>query len=402
MKHRLVVLGLSAGLLGFVVGSLDPLSADRSRSDQATATPALGVRVIADLLAGRDYFGVVQRAAMDCMGQVAYLATPSTLYRVENGQAQPLAERPEENARLQLAPGGGMFAWLLPEPAVQGLYTVRLMQIPDRRLAELRLAAFPFGFAALYLGFEGKLIVTASPLDDWHGFQGRVQYTFWDTQGMVLKEVVFPTHQLGVLDPSGTSILFLGQAEAVAFSAAGDELWRLPGRFRKAAIADSGRFALLNPAASDAIDQVHVFSGPGQPLVIRVATPVHHLVATPDGSEAVIVGDAGRYFSFDRASGTAQEAPPLPLGGTFYVMDAEFVDADSLAFGVLQRVGQPPNVTWPTATIAILDRGGRLAFQRDFPVEEPSASEPAIDLTFGGCSFVGFTHDNTIIAAFER
>jgi hypothetical protein len=355
--------------------------------------------VVWELFTDEDYRGPVQRGVVSPAGEVAYLATMATLYQVGDGEAWPIAERPEEEARLALAPGGGVYAWLIPEPDWQGLFFVRLMDISGEQLAELQLEEFPYGFGALYLGFEGNLIVTASPVDDWESLEGRFQYTFWNQEGEALDSVIRPGRQIGLLDPSGTAILLLGEQEATAFSASGKQLWQLSGHFRKGAIAGDGNFALLNPASREAIDQVFIYDGSGDPTIVYMPTPVHDLTVAPDGSLAVVVGDQGRYFYLELASADLQEGPPLPFDGTFYISDAEFVNIKTLALGVIHRAGEPPQYIWPSGTIIVVDREGGVAFQKEFDIREPIAFVPAIDVDFDGQFFIGFTQDTTILVS---
>jgi hypothetical protein len=354
-------------------------------------------KVVWELFTDQDYVGPVQRGVVDAAGEVVYLATMATLYRVEGEKVEVIGKRPEEEAHLLLAPGGELYAWLIPEPNWQGLFSVHLMDLSGEQLAELWLEEFPYGFSALHLGFQGNLIVTVSPLDDWQGIEGRFQYTFWNREGKMLNMVILPSRQLGVLDPAGTTILLLGEEEATAFSASGEKLWQLSGQFRKAAMAENGALALLNPASREAIDQVFVYKGTGKPTVVQVPTPVHGLTVVPDGSLAVVVGDQGRYFYLDPATIKLEEGPSLPLEGTFYIFDAESVDAETLALGVLHRVGEPPEDTWADGTIIVIDREGKVAFQKGFPIREPIASVPAIDVAFGDQFFVGYTQDTTIL-----
>lgn len=393
MKSKVALpLVISAVLVILVAGC-----ASRTRTPTPTPTPEEPVagQVVWQLFTDQDYSGPVQRGAV--AGEVVYLATMATLYEVKDNVVRVIGERPDEEARLALAPGGEVYACLIHNPDWHGLFSILLMDIPGRRLAKLRLEEFPYGFGALYLGFQGNLIVTASPLDDWQGLDGRFQYTFWSLEGKVLDTVILTGQQLGVLDPSGMAILLLGEEGATAFSASGKGLWRFPGQFRKAAIAKNGGLALLNPASREAIDRVFIYDGSGEPTIVHVPTPVHNLIAVPDGSLAVIVGDQGRYYYLDPVTADLQEGPLLPLEGTFYIFDAEFVDDETLALGVLRRAGKPPEHTWPDGSIIVVDREGNIAFQKTFSIREPIASVPAIDVAFGDQFVVGYTQDTTIL-----
>jgi len=361
----------------------------------ATETP-VAASVIWQLFTDEDYVGPVQRAAVAEDGRTVYLATTATLYEVQGGAVQMLAQRPEEEARLALAPGGEVYAWLIPDSEWQGLFYVRLMDMSGQQLAELQLDEFPQGFGGLYLGFQGGLILTVSPLDDWEGVSGEFLYAFWGRDGERLADIVLP-RQLGFPDPNGTAILLLDQEEAVAYSSSGEELWRLSGQYRAAALAQDGNLALLNPDATAAIDEVHIFTGGDEPTVVQIATPVHDMILVPDGSRALIVGDQGRYWYLDPLSADLQEGPPLPYGQSFYISDAEFLSDDVVALSGLHREGQPPNHTWPSGTIVVLDQTGAEFFEQSFDIREPLAHIPAIDVTFGQSLFVGYTEDTTIL-----
>lgn len=345
----------------------------------------------------RDYWGPVQRGTVNSKGEVVHLATPATLYEVKKGKVKTLAERPEEDARLALAPGGGVYAWLIPQPTRQGLFFVRLMHISGRKIADLMLKEFPYGFGSLYFGFQGKLIVTVSPLDGWQGLGGRFQYSFWDRQGRLLKNIVLKGIGSGTLDARGDAILILGEREATAFSNSGNEIWRHKGKFRKAAIARSGKFALLNPASQKHINQVHILNGSGEATVVTIPTPVHKLVINPDTLLGIVIGDKGRYFYLDPKTADLKEGPKLPLIDTFYIFDAEFIDTKVLALGILHRVGEPPKENWPKGTIIIIDLDGKIVFQKDFSIQMATSSVPSIDITYGSQFLLGFTNETTIL-----
>ncbi len=248
-----------------------------------TLPQAVTARVVWQLVTDQDYVGPVRRGVVDELAGAAYLATRATLYHVAAGQVQPIAQRPEEEAQMAIAPGGGLYAWMIPRSEWQGLFFIRLLDMSGQQLAELRLDDFPYGFGTLYLGFQGRLILTASPLDDWQGLSGRFRYTFWSREGDELASMDLPRH-VGFPDPSGTAIVLLGEEEAISFSASGQELWRLPGQFRNAASSQDGNLAVLNSA--EAIEQVLISDGAGEPSVVTLPTPVHDLRMVPDGSAA--------------------------------------------------------------------------------------------------------------------
>jgi hypothetical protein len=87
---------------------------ERNRS---LATPEFHGEVVWRLSTDEEnsYRGPVQRGAFDSERKVTYLATMATLYRVRDRRVEPV-QSPEKEARLALAPGGGVYAWMLPHP----------------------------------------------------------------------------------------------------------------------------------------------------------------------------------------------------------------------------------------------------------------------------------------------
>lgn len=368
----------------------------------APGRAAKGAERVWELQNQRDLSGAVQSASFDADHRTAYLATLANLYEVRDGKAASIAKPPAPDAQMQLAPGGKIYAWLVPDEKAQGLYLVHLMDTTGARLAELRLGESPYGFGALILGFEGRLIVTVTPLDDWQGVHGRFQYTFWSRDGRELGKVIHPEREIPIAGEDGESFLLLGEKQAAAFSPEGKLLWRADGRFRKGTIARRGGLALLNPAPREAIDQVHVFTGSGRPAVIKMPTPVHHLRIAPDGSVAVVGGDRGRYFYLDPASGKVVEGARLPFKTEVFLSDIKLVGRDTLAIGVLQRQGDPPRHTWPRGAVVVITRAGKVLFRAEYPIREPLASRPAVDATFGVPVVVAFTLDATALIKLGR
>lgn len=359
-------------------------------------------KVVWELLTSRDFSGPVQKAAAEADGRTAYLATMTTLYEVKDGKTRIIAEQPEKESRLALAPGGGVYAYLTPNPAWRGLFSARLFDIMGKKLTDLQLKEFPHGFGALYLGFRGNVIVTSSPLDDWQGLGGRFQFAFWSRQGEALGKVVVEGRHSVALDPSGESILLIGDKEATAFSSSGKELWRLAGSFRKAAIAKGGAVALLNPASAKEIDRVLIFKGSGEPTVVHAPTPVHGLALSADGSSAAVIGDRGRYFFLDLSKADLKEGPRLKVEGAFYIFNAEFMDSGVLALGLLRRSGEPPRETWPYGGILAVDAKGDVLLRKEFPVRQATASMPAIDVTFGSRHIIGYTNEMAVLMELKK
>lgn len=370
--------------------------------NHSLATPDLHGEVVWCLVTDKDYLGPVQSSAVDPEGKVTYLATTATLYAVKSGKVEVLSKRPEKEARVALAPGGGVYAWLLPHSYGHGLFYVRLFDISGNELGDLKLDGPPYGFSTLYLGTRGKLILTASPLDDWHGIKGRHQFNFWDKGGKMLRKVVLSGKQAGIVGADGEMILLLGEQKATAFSASGRELRQLRGRYRKAAVAKEGKLALLNPSSPGKIKEVHIYKAEGDPMIVDMPTPVHDLVLTPDGSRAVVVGDQGRYFLLDPSTGNYQEGARLPFEGAFYIMDVKFVDPNTLAMGILHREGEPPKVTWPRGSLLVTDLKGKVIFREDLLIQRATAGEPQMDVAFGSRFIVGYTKEKTLLIALRQ
>jgi len=337
----------------------------------------------------------VQRAAIDPELHTVRLATRGNLYKMEKKAAQPVTKGPAPNAQLVLAPGGLVYAWLVPAGGPAQLWDIHLRSISDDFLAKLKPEEAPHGFGAIYLGFRGKLIVTVTPIDDWQGIHGRFRYTFWNLKGRALNVLIRPTCETGIMATDGKSFLLLGREEAAAYSPSGKQLWRLKGRYRNGAIAGDGYLALLNPSSRKQLNQVVVFSGSGKPAVLDMPTPVHHLVLAPDGS-AVVGGDRGRYFFLDPAKARFKEGKRLPFDAELFLSELGFVDHDTLAIGVLQREGDPPRHSWPRGGLAIVKRSGEILFRKEYPISRPISSRPAVNMTFDVPIVIGFTLDMTV------
>ena len=371
----------------------------------------------------KHYQGQIRRGAVDAQGRITHLATRAALYEIQMEEGQPrvrtISKKPEKGERLVLAPGGEVYAWLIPHPSSRGLFFVRLFNISGNKIAELNLRKPPYGFGELYLGFQGKLIVTATPLDDWEGIRGRFKFAFWKKDGTMLYDVDLNGRQMGVLDPTGEAILLLGDEKAIAFSQEGNELWRHSGKFRKAAIAQKGNLVLLNPKSlreikeDKEIKRVLIGTPKDKQLRVReveVPTPgvlppglptqVHGLTLAADGSSAVVVGDQGRYFDIDLLKGNWQERKPLsevlPLfDGTSDIFHSEFVNSKkTLALGIQHRTSKG---TWPKCTIIITDQNGNALIRKEFPIREPTSFIPIIDVTFGSQFIIGSAQDSAVL-----
>jgi hypothetical protein len=344
--------------------------------------------------AGSDYQGSVQGIAFDRSGD-AWMATRQTLYRVQGGRVQAVAAARSRGTQLALAPGGRFYAWLVPDNVPGGLFTVQLVEIPDKPIAEIRLPDYPYGFGALYLGGAGQLIVTVTPLDNREGIGSAFQYFFWSSKGRLLSSVALPGRRVGVVDAGGTALLLLGESDAIAFDKDGKQLWKLDGSFRKAALAANGTIALLNPSQENAISEVHVYRND---TLTRVAmsSPVHDLALTADGSDGAVAIDRGQLAfltprSCEQRQCSLRPVSPLPVAGTFYISEMRFVDAKTLAVGVIQRTGASPPYTYPAGGILVVTDAGRVAFNSPVTLVQPSPGRPLIDVTYGVRAFAART-----------
>ncbi|MBI3187077.1 MAG: hypothetical protein HYZ31_04275 [Gammaproteobacteria bacterium] len=325
-----------------------------------------------------------------------YLTDTKNLYNIREGKPLLVAKTPQDDAYLQLAPGGKVYAWLVPNPAWQGLSSIQLMSMPYKKVSELHLDEFPYGFGALILGYEGNIIVGVSPLDDWQGLTGRFQFTFYNREGKLLKKLILPKPYTWVLDPLGNALLLLGTDDAIAFDATGERLWQINGRFRKAAIADAGKLALLNPVTHDDIDKVLIYTGLDKPVSLQLPTPVHQLSLTPDGKLGVIVGDKARYFLMDTHNKKLDEGAKLDLPGVSFISDIQILNKNTFAIGLLHRSGEPPLHTWTTGSIVTVDRDGRVIFKKSFMIRKPLAAFPSITTRYDTKMFIGRTVDEAV------
>jgi len=400
MKKLLLLVFSIFAVTGYIIGCANHL----------LASPRPEGRVVWELTRDDKHFidkhypGQVLRGAVDAERQITYLATRAGLYAIQMEEGRPkvqhiLEKHLGKGERLVLAPGGGVYASLIPHPSSRGLFSARLFNIRRNQIGgmtELSPREPPDGFSALYLGFQGKLIVTETPLDDWEGIRGRFKFTFWKRDGSMLYAVDLNGRHTAILGPSGEAILLLGDKEALAYSPERKEPRRYSGKFGKAAIvkSESGSIALLNPSSPEEIRQVQIFRSSSEPVKIQLPTPVHRLTLAPDGSSAVVIGDQGRYFYLDPRAGTWREGKRLPFDDSFYIFDSKFVDSRTLALAVQHRT---PKATWEKPTIIIIDQNGNPLFQREFQIRQATSSIPRIDVTFRSRFIVGFTEDTAIL-----
>ena len=354
-------------------------------------------KLIWEVFTGENLLSPVQRAAIDPEDGTVLLATFGNLYAAKDGLFRPVLQPPTSDARFGLAPGGKLSAWLIPVEGEEPYWDVYIRDLSSSLQIQLKPQEVPKGFGGLYLGYQGNIIVTFTPLDDWRGIKGRYRFTFWSRDGQPLAKVIRPTRELCILASDGSSLMLLGEKEASAYSSKGEKLWCVEGNFRKGALARDGKIALLNPSTVKELNQVLIVHGPDKVQKQEIPTPVHHLQLTHDGFAAVVGGDRGRYFYLDPKGGRFKEGNRLPFDREIFITDIEFIDNETLAIGVLQREGDPPKHTWQMGGVAVINREGKILFRKEFNIEEPYASRPALDVAFGKAAFIGFTMDRTFL-----
>jgi hypothetical protein len=367
----------------------------------ALARPSL----VAELVRDRDYEGAVQSVVFDASGD-AWMATRQALYRVRDGKSQRVDAAAGKYDQLALAPGGGLYARLVAGRGQGGLFTVELVQIPQKPIAKLRLPDFPFGFKAVYLGRAGRLIVTVSPLDGPERLDGDFLYVFWSGEGKILAKVTLEGLRSGVVDVGGDALLLLGGSDAIAFSRVGKQLWKLDGKFRNGVLAASGTVALLNPAAKKSIREVHVFqNGTVTPLTMR--SPVYDLALAADGSDGAVAIDEGELFfvtprSCERQQCALRAASRLPIEGTFLISAMRFTGPTTVAIGVINRVGATSPFTYPSAAALAVNTSGKVLFRTGVTLEQPATWAPSIDVTYGVQFFAAHTQQRALIVRLDR
>lgn len=362
-------------------------------------------KVLYEFQVGRDYDGPVQRVAFDRSGN-SWISTPRVLYRVEGGKLKVTDFGATADTQLALAPTGGLYAWLVNGNAPGGLFTVELWKFPKKKIGVLRLPEFPYGFGTLYLGGAGELIVTATPLASAEGLGGDFLYAFWSSNGKLIGTTRLAGPRNGVVDADGSALLLLGESDAIAFRRDGTQLWKLDGSFRKGALASKGMTALLNPAQRHAIDEVHVYRN-GRVTPVKLPAPIHDLALTPDGSEGAVAIDQGKLFfvaprSCEARSCKLRAGASLPVTGTHYISAVHFLDAKTIAVGVFQATGTPPNETFDTGAIFTMTTTGQVKLIKPIKLAQPATWSPLIDVTYGVLDFAAYTPEMAVFVRLDR
>lgn len=352
---------------------------------------AVGVSAQKELRTGIDFRAPIMRAAVLGPDDLV-LATHAELYRVRGGQASLAVRQIAPNARLVLAPGGRVYAWVRAEGEPHRVNTQILLRKVDGGEGPTLNVTKVAGEAEVILGSDGNLILTRAPEVDWEGRFGNFRYTFWNADGRELRSLSLPYGPV-VLASDGSAVVILTSEGAHAFAPSGETLWRVDGRYRKAALSSGGRVALLNPADVKSIQQIHVVTNGQRARSIELATPVHHLAITAEGRNAAVAGDKGRYFFLDTQTTRMREGKALPRErDTPYIFDLELAeDGRVILLGVLHQTKDTPR--WPRASVIAMRANGRVAFSRTVGVNDPTANEPSIDIRPGDAAFVAYTRD---------
>lgn len=351
-----------------------------------------------DLFAPADFQGLVRRTIVD-QGGMAWIATTKSLFKVSHGIAVEVESVSGPDSRITLMPGGDLYASLAAEKSGQFGVQLRDLNNPGQVVSNLGAAGLTQGFTSLHVGYRGRIIVTATPLQNAEGLSGIFQFAFWSRSGGLLGSVKLEGPRTGIVDETGDAILLLGPSETLAFDRNGTELWRVPGSFRKGVLADGGSLALLNP--SDAIDEIHVVKS-GAVTVVSLPGPVHELAATPDGSLAAIATDGGNVSfimtgSCGASSCAIQPMPALPLGGTHYITAIKFIDRATLALGSIEATGSAPNLSYDRAYVIVAGTDGQVKFRHSMKLAPNAGWSPLLDVTFNDTKFSAYTQDAVFV-----
>ena len=376
----------SAALGGLLACSLVP--------SPATAQPTLAD----DFYAPGDFQGRVRSVVVDRHG-VPWIATTQSLFKVSHGMANNVENVGGPDSRLTLMPGGDLYASLAALKSGRFGVQLRNLNNPGQVIANLGAPTVARGFTTLHAGFRGAVIVTATPLQYAEGLRGVFQYAFWSSHGILLGSAKLDGPQTGVVDEAGEAILLLGQSEAIAFDNRGNELWRVSGSYRKGVLAGRGSLAILNPSA--AINEIHVVRS-GAVTVVTLPGPVHELAATPDGSLAAIATDRGGVSfittgSCSAASCPVQSMPALPFGGTYYISAIKFIDRATIALGIIEASGSPPNESFDRGYVVVAGTDGQVQFRHAMRLAPLAGWSPLLDVTFGERVFSAYTHDAVFV-----
>jgi hypothetical protein len=373
----------------------------------ATSAPPTRVAQVDEFELGTDYQGAVQRVAFDASGN-AWIVTTRTLYRATGGTLEAIDTVAVRSDKLSIAPAGSRYVKLTQGEAPASLFTGELVETPKKPVAKLRLNEFPHGFVSIFLGGDGRLIVTISPLQDPEGLRGDFLYVFWSRDGNELARVVLDKRLAPVVDVTGEAILLMGETDAIAFRNDGQRLWKLDGRYRAGALAGKGTIALLNPAEQRGISEVRVYDN-GRLTSVGTAAPVSALALTADGSMGAVGLTTGEVHVVSPPSCDTTTCKPLrKVMGldeslTYAVTSLRFVDTKVLAIGRIQGEGPEPQVVYRGAeVVATTIDSSQALFRRVLPLDQPATWSPTLDATFGLRTFAAYTPRRALLVTLEE
>ena len=365
----------------------------------ASIEAAAQVRTPHEFRAGVDYDGLTQQVVFDRGGN-ALMATQSSLYSYTSGILKRVAVAADTDTQLALAPAGETYAWLVHDQLPPGLFTVQLTEFPQRHLADLKLTEYPFGFSSLYLGGAGRLIVTATPLDNPESSSGRYRYDFWSRTGRLISTAIHQGRHIGIVDPNGSAILLLGPSSAISYDTNGGVLWRLDGAYRKAALAGDGKFALLNPSQRTDARTLVVYAD-GAVSRATLSGPVHDLALSAEAADGAVAIDQGRLFFIAprRCHGSQCNLRPvtaLPTASTSIITDMRFIDPATLAIATIEQSGTGSSRTFGAASIHVVDSSGHPVFDLPVILDQPFPGRPVIHVNYGVRSVAAHTPHRTM------
>jgi hypothetical protein len=369
--------------------------------------PPPKVTLVNEFELGADYQGAVQRVAFDASGD-AWMVTTRTLYRAVGGTLEAIDTVAVRSDKLTIAPAGSRYIKLTQGEAPASLFTGELVETPKKPIAKLRLNEFPHGFVSIFLGGDGRLIVTISPLQDPEGLRGDFLYVFWSRDGNELARVVLDKRLAPVVDVTGEAMLLMGESDAIAFRNDGQRLWKVDGRFRAGALAGKGTIALLNPADQHGISEVRVYNN-GRLTSVGAPAPVSALALTADGAVGALGLTTGDVYLVSPPSCNTTTCKPLKeLAGldeslTYAVTSLRFIDSKVLAIGRIQGEGSEPDVVYRGAeVVATTIDSNQPLFRRVIPLEQPATWSPTLDATFGLRAFAAYTPRKALLVTLEE
>jgi hypothetical protein len=346
-----------------------------------------------------DFQGQVQRVIID-RGGVPWISTTRSLYKAApHGGIIDVEPVGGTDERIVMMPGGDLYARVSADKK-SGRFVVQLRNLntPGQVIGSLDSPGLPVGFTTLHVGYRGRMIVTATPLQNAEGLRGKFQFAYWSRAGDLLSEIKLDGPHTAVVDESGDAILLMGQADAISFDNSGTELWRLRGAFRKGALAGRGSVALLNPA--DAIDTIRVVR-PGAVTTVTLPGPVHELALTPDGSMAAIATDAGKVSFITTGSCGPSSCPVVEMPalhtGTYYVSAVRFLDRATLAVGVIEASGDPSDMRYDEGDVFVVATDGQVKLRHPVRLAADAGWSPLLNVKFGEAVFTAHTSDTVVV-----